>query len=242
MALFDRFQRRRDQPVEPMQPAPPVPLRLPAVNQRITVMRAGHPPTASRVEDRFEETMLIAFPNMALADGERVVVSWEADDAWYSLESSVEAIYEEDHVPTVEVSILGRVLRHDERRADLRCQVSVPLSVRPVITRVVKPGQTLQTSTIEVSGKAVRFSTSAPFAPGDILESSLDIDGVEPISARLKVIRVDAASDSWRQVCTAVFDDMLRSDSSRLMMWLEDRMADQASFSAMVPPEPRPDL
>jgi len=53
--------------------------------------------------------------------------------------------------------------------------------------------------------------------------------------ARVKVIRVDSVADSWRQVCTAAFDEVLRSDKSRLMAFVEASAANGASTFSMDP-------
>ncbi len=223
-----RFRRRKQQQIDTelaLEPVIPLPVAvLPQINQRVTVYRAGHPPVPSRVEDERGDSFVIASPNVALMDGESVVVRWESDGGWYSLESVVARINDAQHVPTVEISSYGRLSRHDDRRGDLRHEVSVPLDLRPIMARVLKPGHTLRTQTVEVGGNALRFSTSSPFAPGDIMESQLMIDPDEPIRVRLKIIRVDSVADSWRQVCTASYDEMLRSDRMRLVEWLETQV------------------
>lgn len=199
---------------------------MPGVNQRVTVLRSGHPPVPSRVEDEAGGSFVIAAPNIALVDGEHIVVSWESDDGWYSLESTVMHVDEASRLPTVSVVPSGSISHHDDRRSDVRVNAEVALELRPVLARVIKPGRTLTTSTIEVGGRAVRFSTSAPFAPGDVMEASLKMgDHHEPILTRLKVIRVDSATNSWRQVVTAVYDEMLRSDRARLISWIEAQLA-----------------
>jgi hypothetical protein len=225
MAIFPRFRRSDNSELLP----PPAPRELlPHINQRVTVLRAGHPPVPSRVEDEHPGFFTIASPNFALADGEQIVVSWESEDGWYSLESVVERVTEDNHLPTVDIASRGRLSRHNDRRGDLRVSASRTLSVRPVLARVVKPGRTLDTHTVEISAKAISFTTSAPFAPGDIVESTLELGEGVTIGARLKIIRVDAATDSWRQVCTAMFDEILRSDRAMLMTFLESQQGASA--------------
>jgi len=43
------------------------------------------------------------------------------------------------------------------------------------------------------------------------------------------VIRVDTVSGSWRQTCTAVYDEILRSDRSRVVAYIEAQQASSAS-------------
>ena len=228
-----RFRLRKSQIQEPLaEPVIPLPVPvLPDINQRVTVFRAGHPPVPSRVEDERGDAFVIASPNIALMDGESVTVRWESDGGWFSLESVVARVNDTEHVPTVEISSYGRLSRHDDRRGDLRHEISVPLDLRPVMARVLKPGHVLRTQTVEIGGQALRFSTSSPFAPGDILEAQLAIDSDETISVRLKVIRVDSVADSWRQICTASYDQILRSDRMRLVEWLEQQSTGNISMS-----------
>ena len=65
MALFQRFRRNDDASGTAAQ-MPPAPRHvLPKVNQRVTVLRAGHPPVPSRVEDEQQGTFVIASPAQA---------------------------------------------------------------------------------------------------------------------------------------------------------------------------------
>jgi hypothetical protein len=225
MARRFRFRKQQQDQVQDFEPVVPMPAPvLPRINQRVTVNRAGHPPVPSRVEDDFGDAFVIAAPNVALMDGEPIVIRWESEDGWFSLESTVARVNDMDHVPTVEISSYGRLARHDDRRGDLRCDASVPLDLRPVMARVLKPGHVLRTQTTEVGGQALRFASSSPFAPGDLLEAQLLLDPDDPIRMRLKVIRVDSVSDSWRQVCTAAYEEILRTDRMRLIEWLDQQV------------------
>jgi hypothetical protein len=219
MELFARF--RRTAPETTPQP-PAVPLAaLPRVNQRLTVWIGDHSPAPSRVEDIEGGEIVISSPNLALAAGDPVTLSWEGETAWYSLDSHVSAVDDHSPVPTVSVVARGRFARHDERRSDVRVEVALPLELRVVMARVVKGGRSLNTHTMEVGGTALRFSTSAPLAPGDVLESRLSLTEGDVVGARLRVIRMDAVSGSWRQTCTASYEDILRSDRSRVVAFLE---------------------
>lgn len=197
---------------------PPV---LPQINQRVTVSRGGEEPVPSRVDDESGEEILLASPSIALSEGDPIVLTWESEDGWFSLESSVQRIDEESTLPTVSIAKRGRVSRFSDRRTEIRRQVSLRCDLRVVVTRVVKPGRTLTTMTVELSANAVRFTTSAPFAPGDVMEAHIQLRDGESVTARLKVIRMDTVSGSWRQTCTATFDDILRSDRSRIVAFLE---------------------
>ena len=194
---------------------------LPHINQRVTVSIGSHEPVSSRVEDESQEEFVISSPNLPLRGGDLLVVSWEGDEGWFSLESPVVSVDDEGALPTISVSSRGRLSRFNERRTDVRRLVVVPVDLRVVVARVVKPGRTLQTQTVEISGTAIRFTTSAPFAPGDVLEAKIMLREGEPITARIKVIRMDSVSGSWRQTCTASYDDILRSDRARLINFLE---------------------
>lgn len=219
MELFARFRRTAPAHTE-SEPSIPV-AQLPHVNQRLTVWMGEHSPLPSRVEDHADGEIVISYPNMPLVVGDPVSVSWEGDPGWYSLDTTVTAVDDASAVPTVTVSATGRLRRHDERRSDVRREIALPLELRIVMARVVKGGRTLNTHTTELSGDALRFSTSAPFAPGDLVESRLTLSDGEVVSSRLRVIRMDAVSGSWRQTCTAAFDDILRSDRSRIVAYLE---------------------
>lgn len=200
-----------------------IPRALPQINQRITVKRANGEPLASRVDDETSEHILIAAPTAPLHEGETIQVTWEDEDGWFRLESTVEHIQVDDKIPTVALAKRGAVRRFDERRGDLRRRLSRPLELQVVRARVLKTGRTLRTHTVELSPKAVRFSTNAPLAPGDLLEATLTLSSSETVSGRVKVIRMDSISSSWRQLCTASFDQILMSDSSKISRLLEEQ-------------------
>lgn len=216
MALFERF---RNLQTEPPPPAPPA--VLPGVNQRLMITRGADEPVPTRVDDETEDQLIVAWPELALESGEHVMITWEGEDGWYGLDTTVVDLIERASVPTVALAKFGRLTRFDNRRGDLRRQLELALELRVLLARVVKPGTTLNLSTMEISASAVRFSTSAPFSPGDMMEARLWLGEVDSISARLKVIRIDAVAGSWRQTVTATFDEILRSDRSRLVSFLE---------------------
>lgn len=222
MALFSRFRRMQQVPHD-VHPAEQLrlPAVLPRINQRITVTTGEHEPVSSRVDDETDDALLIASPNLPLDMGDPVVLTWEVDDCWYSLQSSVLDVHHADGLPTVSVARVGRLSRFEDRRTDLRRRIALPIDVRVVVARVVKPGRTLRTHTIELGGNAVRFTTSAPFAPGDVLEVKIVLREGDTVSARVKVIRMDSVSGSWRQTCSAVYDEMLRTDRNRIVHFLE---------------------
>lgn len=219
MAIFSRKRRVSDS--DPSAGGgEPIPLHLlPEVNQRVTVSHGQHVPVPSRVEDIAGGVIMLADPTLPLEFGDRVVVAWERDNAWFSLESRILGIDELAHVPTVHVAARGRLARYDERRTDLRREVDLPIDLRVTRARAIQSGRVLGTRTTEVSGTAVRFVTSAPFAPGDVVEATIrlaDGPGGE-VGARLRIIRIDSVTGSWRQHCTAVFDEILRADRARIL-------------------------
>ena len=222
MALFSRFRR----PSSGEVPQPPAPTALPRINQRVTVFRGSEEPVPTRVEDETDSGMVLASPNMALSSGDTITLSWEGESGWYMLETSVLEIDDVAALPTVTLGKRGRMTRFQNRRTDLRLPVNLQLDIRTGVARVVKPGRELRTHTTEVSANAIRFTTSAPFAPGDTMEVRMTLEDVEAISSRVKVIRMDSVTGSWRQTCTAVFDDILRTDRSRLAAWLETQARD----------------
>jgi hypothetical protein len=219
VAIFDRILRRSaaDDATE-NEPAPIAPHLLPDVNQRVTVAMGEHVPVPSRVEDVVAGTIQLAFPSLPLEFGDLVVMTWERDGAWFSMETRVLGVDERAAVPTVQVSAAGRLSRYDERRVDTRREIQLPIELRVVRARAIRPGRELQTMTVEVSATALRFATSAPFAPGDLIEARLRLgEGADEIvSSRVRVIRVDAVTGSWRSTCTVTFDEILRSDRARL--------------------------
>lgn len=225
MALFSRFRRgqhgRHADAAAENAAAARSGLPLPRVNQRVTVLTAGHEPVPSRVEDEVGDTLVIASPNFPLEENEPVVVSWETEDGWYSLRSTVVHVDEHQRLPTVAIHALGNVSFHDERRSSIRREVALDLYLQPVLARVVKPGRDLRTHTVDIGTRGLTFTSSAPLAPGDVLEGRLVLTAGEPIGTRLRVIRVDSVQGSWRQAVTAVFEEMLRSDRGRLAAFLQ---------------------
>lgn len=220
MAIFDRIRRSRSNALAGDAPAPLSPVAshlLPDVNQRVTVTQGEHVPVASRVEDIVNGQIMLAFPSLPLEFGDQVVVTWEREGAWFSLDTRVLATDELAAVPVLGVAAGGRLSRYDERRGDARRAVELPIELRVVRARAIRPGRELTTSTVEVSATAIRFATSASFAPGDLVEARITLAEGETISTRIRVIRVDAVTGSWRTTCTAAFDEILRSDRARMM-------------------------
>ncbi|MCW2956768.1 MAG: hypothetical protein JWO69_1637 [Thermoleophilia bacterium] len=237
VALRDRLRRFRpghaapDDADAPHAVLAPVPAHLmPEVNQRVTVTMGEHVPVPSRVEDVASGAIMLARPALPLEFGDPVVMTWERDGAWFSLDTRVLGVDEYGTVPTVHVAAGGRLSRYDERRNDVRRAIDLALDLRVVRARAVRAGHELQTRTTELSANAVRFVTSAPFAPGDLMEMRLNVGGEDTVSARLRVIRLDAVTGSWRSTCTAAFDDILRSDRSRLLA-----LADAAGRDVLPP-------
>lgn len=217
MAIFDRFRRMQTETPEPAA----MPMVLPGVNQRLMISRGGGDPVPTRVDDENDEQIIVAWPDIALEGGESVIITWEGDDGWYSLDTTVAGTTERALVPTISLDKRGRLRRYDDRRSDLRRRVAVPLELRVLVARVVKPGNVLSTQTVELAPNAIRFSTNAPFAPGDLIEARISLGDGDAVSARIKIIRIDAVSGAWRQTATAVFEEMLRSDRSRLVGFIE---------------------
>ncbi|MCW2927549.1 MAG: hypothetical protein JWM86_1517 [Thermoleophilia bacterium] len=216
MAIFDRIRRNKAAHAAPAHERIPAHL-LPEVNQRVTVTRGEHVPMPSRVEDINGATITLALPALPLDDGDSVVVTWERDDAWFSMDTSVIGVDDGASVPTMHITAHARLSRFDERRSDVRRAIELPLELRIVRSRAIRPGRELRTTTIEVSNNAMRFATTAPFAPGDLIEAKVALGDGEEVGARIRIIRVDAVSGSWRSTCTATFDEVLRSDRSRLL-------------------------
>lgn len=220
MAIFDRIRRSRAHGAGGVPPLASVAAHLlPDINQRVTVAMGEHVPVASRVEDSSGSAILLALPALPLDSGDPVVVTWEREGAWFSLDTRVESIDEHASVPTVSVAAGGRLTRYDERRTDSRRAVELPIELRVVRARALRPGRELRTTTVEVSANAIRFATSAPFAPGDLIEARVQLgEGVrDMVSTRIRVIRIDAVTGSWRSTCTATFDEVLRSDRERII-------------------------
>lgn len=218
MSFLTRFRRESD------DEAPKMPLVLPHVNQRISVTRAIGDPSPSRVDDETDEQLVILSPNMPLREGEVITLNWQEGPVWFSMETRVVDVFDEALRPTVTLSKRGRVTRFEDRRRDLRGQVTLPIEVQVVNARVVRSGRELRTRTIELGTSAVRFATSAPFAPGDVVELMFALSEMDTVKARGKVIRMDAVQGSWRQNCTAFFEEILQSDRDRILHFLEQRV------------------
>ena len=238
MAIFDRIRRSRSASVSDIAPAPHelIPAHLlPEINQRVTVTTGEHVPVPSRVEDLVATGIQLAHPALPLEFGDRVVVTWERDGAWFSMESRVLGSDPLATVPTLQVSSAGRLSRYDERRGDARRAIRLDIELRVVRARAIRPGRELRTHTVELSANAVRFESSAPFAPGDLIAARLHVgEGTQDvITTRIRVIRVDSVTGSWRATCTAAFDEILRSDRARIVA-----VADAAGTMPVEPVEP----
>jgi hypothetical protein len=234
VAIFDRIRRHRPTSSADGASQASIPAHLlPEVNQRVTVTMGEHVPVPSRVEDLGDGSVQLAFPALPLDTGDPVVVTWERDDAWFSMDTRVVDLDDRAAVPTIRVSAAGRLSRYDERRADARAAVELPIELRVVRARAIRPGRELHTYTVEVSSNAVRFATSAPFAPGDLIEARIQLGDTahDVATARIRIIRVDAVTGSWRSTCTAAFDEILRSDRARLIA-LTDSSTPQDAPSA----------
>ncbi|MCW2962050.1 MAG: hypothetical protein JWM90_2437 [Thermoleophilia bacterium] len=240
MALRDRIRRLRAStvsgaPEDATSTMAPIPEHLlPEINQRVTVTMGEHVPVPSRIEDIQSGTIMLAQPALPLEFGDPVAVTWERDGEWFSLATRVLGLDGAASVPTVHIGASGRLSRYDERRNDVRRAIDLGIDLRVVRARAIRPGHELQTRTTELSANAIRFVTSAPFAPGDMMEMRLNVGGDDYISARLRVIRLDAVTGSWRATCTAAFDDILRSDKSRLLA-LADAAGRDIETSAPLP-------
>lgn len=221
MAIFDRIRRSRTS--EPATAAPlsaPVPAHLlPTINQRVTISHAAGSPVPSRVEDVDAGRIQLAYPALELEFGDTVVVSWEHEDTWVTLETLVTGLDRRAAVPTMLVAAGGRISRFDERRRDVRRSVDMPITLRVLRSRALSPGRDLQTTVTEVTGTDLRFQSTAPFAPGDLLEARIRLgEGSEDeVGARVRVVRVDTLPDTWRSSCVVTVDEMLRSDRARLL-------------------------
>jgi c-di-GMP-binding flagellar brake protein YcgR len=221
VAIFDRLRRSRGTSGSEHEHEPaPIPAHLlPDVNQRVTLAVDGAAPVPSRVEDVRPNTIQLAFPALELGFGDAITITWEREDAWFSLETRITGLDPTAAVPTIFVAASGNLARFDERRRDVRRSIELPVDLRVVRSRAIRMGRELHTFTTEVSTDTVRFSTSAPFAPGDLVEATIRVgEGPQDtISARMRVIRTDTAPGSWRSSCTATFDEVLRSDRARLV-------------------------
>lgn len=242
MAILDRIRRIRhpEQPTNgaAVELAPIAAHVLPEVNQRVTVTMGEHVPVPSRVEDRGDGAIVLAAPALALEFNDQVVVTWEREGAWFSLDTRVLGVDGRAAVPVVQVAAGGRLSRHDERRTDMRREIELPIELRVIRSRAIRPGRELHTQTVEISASAVRFATSAPFAPGDLIEARIAVgEGARDIvTARVRVIRVDAVTGSWRSTCTAAFDEILRSDRARVIALAD--MAGALAAPGAAPLEP----
>lgn len=192
---------------------------LPRINQRVTIAIGDHSPVPTRVEDLGSDRLIVADPAMALQLGDHVVMSWESEEGWFSLTAPVLGVAHDVGVPVLHVANAGRLNTFNERRRDVRRMVTLPMELRVRSSRAVRPGRALDSRTVEISGTAIRFITNAPFAPGDVIEARIRVGEAldDVVGARLHVVRLDALNGSWRQHCTAVIDEMLRSDRARLL-------------------------
>jgi len=244
VAIFDRIRRARAAATTADQSAAhAIPAHLlPEVNQRVTLSMGEHVPVPSRVEDLGTGAIQLAYPALALAPDDQVVVTWERDDAWFSMDTRVTHVDDRAAVPTIRVSAAGRLSRYDERRADARVAAELPIELRVVRARAIRPGRELHTYTVEVSSTAVRFATSAPFAPGDLIEAKIKLgEGAGDVAtARIRIIRVDAVTGSWRSTCTAAFDEILRSDRARIVAHADAANARGGGASTQVDPAASP--
>lgn len=235
--IFDRIRRvRRPRERGRSGVAELVPLdQLPSVNQRVSITYGDHVPVPSRVEDLDRDGIVIAQPSLALEAGDEVLITWECDGTWCSFATRVLDIDAVSIVPTIRLDTSGQLRVHDERRITGRREMSVPVYVRVVRSRAIRAGRELELHTTELGGDAVRFASSAAFAPGDVLELRLALqDGVDVyVGARAHVIRVDSVTGSWRSAITVAFDDILRSDRARIIAAMENLgRAAQASDDA----------
>jgi hypothetical protein len=238
VAIFDRIRRSRATSSSEGTTQPSIPQHLlPEVNQRVTITMGEHVPVPSRVEDLGGGNVQLAYPALPLDTGDPIVVTWERDDAWFSMDTRVTELDDRSAVPTIRVSAAGRLSRYDERRSDSRVSIELPIELRVVRARAIRPGRELHTYTVEVSSNAVRFVTSAPFAPGDLIEARIQLGetGHDVASARIRIIRVDAVTGSWRSTCTAAFDEILRSDRARLVALAESKGTEITEAASTAP-------
>jgi hypothetical protein len=232
MAIFDRF--RKPARTSNASAVPAVGPR-PEINQRVTVRLGAGTPAPSRVDDESANGLVLSLPSLPLEVGDRVEVAWESESGWFHLDTEVREIEEGGNLPTVTVAREGALSRHADRRGSTRASIQLPIEVRVITSRAVKPGQVLATTTREIGTEAISFATSAPFAPGDVLEALLTLPAGDVASMRLRLIRVDAIASAWKQTGTAVMDDSLRSDRTRIATLLDGAVA---AASAEVVAEP----
>jgi hypothetical protein len=221
VAIFDRIRRSRGAAhQDDASFGEPVPEHLlPEINQRVTIAGRGSSTVPSRVEDVGATALQLAFPALELEFGDAATLSWERDDVWFSLETHVTGIDSRAAVPTILVASSGKLSRYDERRRDVRRSIELPIELRVLRARGIRAGRELHTYTVEIGTDAIRFVSSAPFVPGDMIEASIRIGEAQDdvVGARVRVIRVDTVPGSWRSSCTVAFDEILRSDRARLI-------------------------
>lgn len=230
MAIFDRIRRSKQQTRGVVdEPEPVAAHLLPEINQRVTVATGEHVPVPSRVEDHLGGMLELAFPSVPLEFGDEVVLTWERDEMWFTLETRVLAVDEHAPVPTVRVGTAGRFSRHGEGRADGPRTAALPIELRIVRARALRAGRELTTHTVQVGRDSLTFATTAPFAPGDVIEARIELGEAtrDVVSARVRIVRVDALPGSWRSTCTATFDEILRSDRARLLAVADARAAQE---------------
>jgi hypothetical protein len=220
VAIFDRIRRARATDAATTAAPDPVPAHLlPDVNQRVTVTVGSGESVPSRVEDVGSQTLQLARPELDLEFGMSVVVSWAHDDTWHTMETRVLGVDPHANVPMILVSTAGKLTRYDDRRRSSRRAVQLPIELRVLRARGIRAGRELNTTAVEIGPDALRFESSAPFAPGDIVEARIRVGGGSSdfVGARLRIIRVDTVAGSWRTTCSAAFDEILRSDRARLV-------------------------
>lgn len=220
MDIFSRFRQNSIQEEQPESQEQY--FDLPEINDRIMIVSAGHNPQPSRIEDDDSDEIVIASPNIPLDMDDHIVLTWERDEGWYSFETRVTGVQNNVRRPAIRVSKAGFVQFNGDDRRSMRKKARLPLELRIIMSRAVKPGHVLHTQCVELSASAIRFATSAPFAPGDIVEATLTLGPTETLSMRVKVVRVDTHATSWKQEVSAVFDEILQSDRSRIIRHLED--------------------
>jgi hypothetical protein len=221
VAIFDRIRRSRGAAQSSQTPVgePVAEHLLPEINQRVTIAAHGTSSVPSRIEDIGATSLQLAFPALELEFGDPVTLTWERDDVWFSLDTYVTGLDSRAAVPTILVASSGFLSRYDERRRDVRRLIELPIELRVMRARGIRAGRELHTYTVEVSADTVRFMSSAPFSPGDMIETSIRIGDAQDdvVGARVRVIRVDTVPGSWRSSCTVTFDEILRTDRARLI-------------------------
>lgn len=191
---------------------------LPEINERITVTMGEHIPVPSRIEDISDFSIEMAEPSLPLSIGDNIVITWESSGVWCSFSTTVELIDSLSTVPTVQVSRRGYLTRHDERREGIRHKAGFSAALRVIQARAIRSSQELTVRTSEIGDDAIQFVSSASFSPNDIVEARVSLGSVsDDVNMRLKVIRVDSVSGSWRCTITASYEEILRSDKARLL-------------------------